>query len=200
MASPHCSSVQELSAHLDGELSVPARVALEAHLAGCPACTARLAELRAVGVALRQRFEVQAEAADMSGFAASVLARIRPYRPSLSERLSVGWQEWRAHRPGTLWGGGGFALAAAALLAVVLFPRAPLQEAVADGSRQHPTLESVSTDEQSHIAPVVLKTEGGDAIIWLVDHPDRPSLSLGRDASVPEVAPAAPVRPKGGEL
>jgi anti-sigma factor RsiW len=200
MASPHCSSVQELSAHLDGELSAAARVALQAHLAGCPACTARLADLRAVGVALRRRFEVQAEATDMSGFAAGVLARIRPYRPSLSERLSVGWEEWRAHRAGTLFGGGGLALAAAALLAVLMLPRAPLPEAVAEGGRLHPSLESVSTDEQSHIAPVVLKTEGGDAIIWLVDHPDRPSLSLGSDASVPDVTPPAPVRPKSGEL
>jgi anti-sigma factor RsiW len=194
MAVQHCTSVQELSAHLDGELSPQARVALEAHLASCPGCGARLAELRAVGEVLRRRFEVQAEAQDFSGFTAAVLARVKPYRPSLGERLSVGFEEWRRHRAGSLWSG--FAVLAAVLLAIFALPQ--LQGPSEAGL--HPTLEAVSTDEQSHIAPVVLKTEGGDAIIWLVDHPDRPSLSLGTDASVPEVAPPAPARPKGGEL
>jgi anti-sigma factor RsiW len=194
----HCTAVQ-LSEHLDGELPSSARVALEAHLAGCPSCTARLAELRAVGIALRRHIDAQVEKRDMSGFAASVLSRLQPYRPPLGERLGVAWEEWRTHRPGTLFGGLG--LTAAAVVALLLLPvQSPQPEAVAEVGRLNPTLESVSTDEQSHIAPVVLKTEGGDAIIWLVDHPDRPSLSLGTDASVPEVAPPAPARPKGGEL
>jgi len=193
MATPHCSSVQELSAHLDGELSPPARVALEAHLTSCPSCRARLDELRALGIALRRRFEAQAEAADLSGFTERVLARLSPHRPPLGERLSVAFREWRRHRPAVVWGG--FGLAAAALLAVLALPR-PFEAALEPG----PTLQAVSTEESSHVAPVVLKTEGGDAIIWLVDHPDRPALSLGSDASVPEVAPPPPVRPKGGEL
>jgi anti-sigma factor RsiW len=197
MAFPHCTPVQELSAHLDGELSPAARLTLEAHLASCPACTGRLAALRAVGEALRRRFEAKTEATDFSGFAAAVMSRIEPHRPSVSERFRVGWEEWRTHRAGSLWSG--FAVVAALLVAVFALPTARGPEPLAAGSL-HPSLEAVSTDEQSHIAPVVLKTEGGDAIIWLVDHPDRPSLSLGTDASVPDVAPAAPARPKGGEL
>ncbi len=195
MAAPHCSSVQELSAHLDGELSPAARVALEAHLASCPACGARMAELRAVGEALRRRFEAQADATDFSGFSAAVLARLQAHRPSWGERLSVAFSEWKAHRAAALWGG--FGLVAASLLAVLALPS--LQLGV-EAETPHPSLQAVSTDESSHVAPVVLKTEGGDAIIWLVDHPDRPSLSLGADASVPDVAPPAAPRPKGGEL
>lgn len=195
MASLPCSSVQELSAHLDGELSPTARAALEAHLASCPACGARLAELRVVGEALRRRYEAQAEATDFSGFRQAVLARLRPHRPSLAERLSVGFGEWRTHRPAVLWGGLG--LVAAALLATLALPPAP-SAVVAEAA--HPSVQAVSTDESSHIAPVLLKTEGGDAIIWLVDHPDRPSLSIGPDASVPEVTAPPPARPKGGEL
>ena len=197
MAVQYCTSVQDLSAHLDGELSPQARVALEAHLGSCVPCAARLAALSAVGEALRRRFEAQAEARDFSGFSAAVLARLVPYRPSLGERLSVGWEEWKRHRVGSLWGG--FAVLAAVLLAVFALPRAHGPQPLAENGL-HPSLEAVSTDDQSHIAPVVLKTEGGDAIIWLVDHPDRPSLSLGTDASVPDVAPPAPARPKGGEL
>ena len=197
MAVQHCTSVQQLSAHLDGELSPQARLALEAHLAGCAGCAARLAELSAVGQVLRRRFEAQAEARDFSGFSAAVLARLQPYRPSLGERLAVGWEEWKRHRAGSLWGG--FALVAAALVAVLALPQLHGPKAPSEAPL-YPSLQAVSTDEQSHIAPVVLKTEGGDAIIWLVDHPDRPSLSLGTDASVPEVTPPSPARPKGGEL
>jgi anti-sigma factor RsiW len=197
MSLPNCTPVQALSAHLDGELSPSARQALEGHLASCPSCAARLEALRAVSEAVRRRLEAKAEAADFTGFAAAVLSRLEPHRPSVPERLRVGWQEWRMHRAGSLWAG--FAVAAALLVAVFALPSARGPEPLVAGSL-HPSLEAVSTDEQSHIAPVVLKTEGGDAIIWLVDHPDRPSLSLGRDASVPDVAPSAPVRPKGGEL
>jgi anti-sigma factor RsiW len=195
MADAHCTTVQQLSAHLDGELSPTARVELEAHLGTCPACRARLAELRAVGEALRRRFEAQAEVADFSGFTEGVLARLHAHRPPLPERLRVAFSEWRTHRSAALWGGVG--LAAAALVAVLaVAPLAP----DTPGEAGHPSLQAVSTDETSHVAPVVLKTEGGDAIIWLVDHPDRPSLNLGTDASVPDVPPAPKARPKGGEL
>jgi hypothetical protein len=88
---------------------------------------------------------------------------------------------------------------AAVLVAVFALPQLRGPPLLGEGGL-HPSLQAVSTDEQSHIAPVVLKTEGGDAIIWLVDHPDRPSLSLGTDASVPDIAPPAPERPKGGQL
>jgi anti-sigma factor RsiW len=43
---------EDLSAWIDGELAGQRRAALEAHLAGCAACSARVAELRAVDRAL----------------------------------------------------------------------------------------------------------------------------------------------------
>jgi anti-sigma factor RsiW len=197
MAVTPCPSLHQLSAHVDGELSAVAREALELHHAGCARCAARLADLRTVGALLRLHVEGQVDRADLSDFADRVLARLQPHRPSLGERLRVGWEEWWTYRPATVMGGVG--LAAAALLAFLLVPDA-LRQGIPGDTRSNPSFQAVSTDEQSHVAPVVLKTEGGDAIIWLVDHPDRPALSLGSDASVPEVAPAPPPRPKGGEL
>jgi len=44
---------EDLSAWIDGELAAPRRSAVEAHLASCRACTARVEELRAVDRALR---------------------------------------------------------------------------------------------------------------------------------------------------
>src|SRR3989442_5056831 len=53
-----------LSEYLDGELGIAERAALEAHLAGCPACEAILAELRRV-VARAQALDDQPPATDL---------------------------------------------------------------------------------------------------------------------------------------
>lgn len=51
---PGCRDFEaDLSAWIDGELPAPRRAAVGAHLAGCPACAARVEELRAVDRALR---------------------------------------------------------------------------------------------------------------------------------------------------
>src|SRR5690349_10152094 len=53
-----------LSEYLDGELGIAERAALEAHLAGCPACVAVLAELRRV-VARAQAVDDQPPTTDL---------------------------------------------------------------------------------------------------------------------------------------
>ena len=61
-----------LSEYLDGELSLPERVALEAHLAECAQCTTVLGELRAV-VARARRLPHTAPATDLwPGIAARI--------------------------------------------------------------------------------------------------------------------------------
>jgi len=194
MSTPHASPKQ-LSAYLDGEVGRDVRVAMEEHLAACAQCRSRLAELGAVGAVVRTHVEGRAERVDLSGLADRVLAKLQAERPSLAERLRVAWEEWRTQRPGVLVGGAGLVTAGLALLLLV-----PQQMADTSDPRSGAMVRSVSTDEQAHVAPVVLKTESGDAIIWLVDHPDRPSLNIGNDASVPEVTPQPQPRPKAGEL
>jgi anti-sigma factor RsiW len=194
VSAPH-PSPEQLSAYLDGEVSPSVRVAVEAHLAACGDCRSRLAALGAVGALVRTQVEGRAERVDFSGLADRVLFKLEAERPSLAERLRVAWEEWRTHRPGILVGGMGLVTAGLALLLLV-----PEQVADTTELRSGAMVRSVSTDEQAHVAPVVLKTEGGDAIIWLVDHPDRPSLNIGNDASVPEVTPPPQPRPKAGEL
>jgi anti-sigma factor RsiW len=54
---------EDLSAWIDGELAAPRRSAVGAHLASCSACTARVAELRAVDRALRSLPEPAVRAA-----------------------------------------------------------------------------------------------------------------------------------------
>jgi len=54
---------EDLSAWIDGELAAPRRSAVGAHLASCSACTARVAELRAVDRVLRSLPEPAVRAA-----------------------------------------------------------------------------------------------------------------------------------------
>ncbi len=174
---------QELSVYADGELDVRPQQALEAHLAACPACTGRLSDLRATSAFVRAELQRQADAANFAGFADRVLSRVKPVRPPLGERLRTGFAEWAA--PRRLAFAGGLVAASLALLVggtVFLRNGTPGPTPVA--------VQSVSTEDQAHLAPVVLKTADGDAIIWLVEHPD---------ASVPE-RPVQPARPKGGSL
>src|SRR2546422_208780 len=56
-----------LSEYLDGELGIAERAALEAHLAGCPACEVILAELRRV-VARAQALDDQPPTTDLVGW------------------------------------------------------------------------------------------------------------------------------------
>jgi len=64
--------------------------------------------------------------------------------------------------------------------------------------------QSVTADTPAQLQPVVLKTETGDAIIWLVEHPDasgahRPTV-LPNDKPTQAPVPAQPQRPRAGEL
>jgi hypothetical protein len=64
----------QLHEYLDGALSTASRAELESHLADCPACTRKLAELRSLFTSLEHLPEVQLQT-DLVG---SVLAKIEP--------------------------------------------------------------------------------------------------------------------------
>jgi hypothetical protein len=66
-------------------------------------------------------------------------------------------------------------------------------------------VHSVTTDEQAHVAPVVMQTESGDSIIWVVDHAHVQAPQGAPDAAQKEVDSYPPSgqkndQPKGGEL
>ncbi|MBX7097039.1 MAG: zf-HC2 domain-containing protein [Myxococcaceae bacterium] len=64
MAEPMtCAQVFErMSDYLDGELTAPERLAVEAHLKGCEACAATNGELKATVEALRSHLRASNEA------------------------------------------------------------------------------------------------------------------------------------------
>lgn len=73
-----CSSVRRrLTAFHDRELPVPALIAIEAHLEGCPPCAREAARLQAIGEALRfGAVALQGEAEDLAGLEPGVISRM----------------------------------------------------------------------------------------------------------------------------
>lgn len=96
---------QDLVSYYYGDLDLPARVRLEAHLKGCPACRENLAGIRSLLDGI-PREEPELPDVDLGRFVARVTDRVSARR---GRRISA-------------WGG---ALAAAAVLAGILLVRWP---------------------------------------------------------------------------
>jgi anti-sigma factor RsiW len=178
-----------LSAYLDGELTPDEREAVERAAAHDPGLHQSAEALRTVSWAVRRTVEAEAEGADFTGLADRVLAQV-PSAPSWLERLQAAWR-----RPWIPVGMGALVTAAAVALFVLRATPAPIPAGV--------VVRSASTDSQAQVEPVVLKTESGDAIIWLVEHPDasgvqHPPAVMQPDKPQNQVPKQE--RPKAGEL
>jgi anti-sigma factor RsiW len=199
---PACPAfIPLLSPFIDGELTPADRVNVERHLAACQACTGRAADLRAESGLVRVGLEMAADDVDFKDFSLKVMARLTPYKPPLLERLRVSVSEtFRYQRTAMI---SSMATAAALVLIAVplLMDRTPLGYA-----QEQMAVESVTTEQGAQVAPVVLTTDEGDAIIWLVDHSSADqSLSppSGDDDDEDDEEDATGVqktRPHGGEL
>ena len=189
---PACQAfIQDLSPFVDGELSAARRQAVERHLAACADCTARVADFRAEAGLVRLGLEMMADEVDFKDFGNQVLAKLTPEKPPLLERFALSFAEMFRYQRWQL--ATGIAVAALALLVGLVLSLRPAPKA-GYGSAEV-AVQSVSTDQGAKVAPVVLKTQQGDAIIWLVGG----SAASGTDAGQP-VHPAVPNRPTGGEL
>jgi anti-sigma factor RsiW len=180
-----------LSAYLDGELTPAEREAVEQAAAADPKLHQSAEALQTVSWAVRRTVEVEAEGADFKGLADRILAQL-PSDPSLLERLQSAWK-----RPWIPVGMG--ALAAAAAVALLIVRTQPIPVPVPAGV----VVRSASADSQAQLEPVVMKTESGDAIIWLVEHPDasgaqHPPALMQPDKPHNQVPKQE--RPKAGEL
>lgn len=182
-----CKSFQLLlSAYADGEVDAKERAQVELHLSGCADCKARLADLKALSESVSAHLLAQAEAADFSKFADQVLARVTPERPSLLERLRIGWAEVLTyHRTAVV---SSLATAAVTLaIAVPLVYRYATEQAVAP----EVLVQDLQIDDPN-VKPVVMQLENGKTLIMLVRQPVE-----GEEPSVPDVTPDGP---KGGDL
>jgi anti-sigma factor RsiW len=181
-----CQSFQGLlSAYADGEVDVRERAQVELHLSGCADCRARLEDLKALGSAVSARLLEEAEQADFSGFADSVLKRIGPERLGLLERMRVGWAEILTyHRTAVV-----SSLVTAAVTLAVAVPL--VYKLASERAAPEVVLRELTLDDP-HVKPVVVQMENGKTLIMLV-HDSEPDAPEG----TPDVTPEPP---KGGEL
>ena len=159
-------SVPLIGPYLDGELPEEDLVWLEEHLSDCDPCTARKNLLVAQAEALRERAAARASAADLSGVADAVLARIDREGPRAVPPLSVwGVEMWGAHR-GVLSAGAGVALAGCLALALFLAPQRRPAATLALLQTAGASIDEI--DFENHEG-VVLQN-GATTTIWVDDH------------------------------
>lgn len=158
--------IPKLSAFIDGELSPNERMDVERHLAACSDCAGRAADLRAESALIRVGMEMLVDEVDFRDFSQKVMARLTPERPPLLERWKLSLSELVTYRRGAI-----ASFAAAAVAASVVGVVSAVKSGMPEGyASPRMAVQTVSTDPEAHVAPVVMKSEGGDAIIWLVSH------------------------------
>lgn len=168
--------IPDLSPYIDGEVTAARRVEIERHLTVCKDCTMRTADLRAESGLVRVGMEMAADEADFKDFATKVMARLTPYKAPLGERIRLSVSEMFLYQRRTMM----TVMATAAVVLLVAVPFAMRDRTPLGYGSQQLMVESVDPSEQAHVAPVVMTTEGGDAIIWFVDQ-DAPSAVAGED-------------------
>jgi len=112
-----CSSVRRrLSAFHDGELTIREQIAVEAHLRECPGCRAEVAQLRAVGDALRAVLTPDARRDELAGLSGGVVSRLKVER----EESLAGWASRAFDDMHLVWAAFGAAGATLACLALMV--------------------------------------------------------------------------------
>jgi len=185
------ATLQLLSAYVDGELTAAERETVERALAADPRVREIERSMRGLGSAVRTLSEAEVAKADFAGLSDRVMARVSR-RPGLLARLR------EAVRGPWLPVGGLVAVAAAAVFVFRPVTPAPRVESVGVD------VTSASADSQPELRPVVLKTESGDAIIWLVEKPDASGNHRATPLPADKPGVQAPVPPQqrktAGEL
>jgi anti-sigma factor RsiW len=158
-----------LSPYVDGELSPEDRQLLEQHLANNKESAGQVADLRAADALMRHALEMQADQVDWKAFTEDVMGKVAKEKLPLGDRLRIWFSEMFTYQRGPLMVG--FAAAAVAVLVAVPLT---LKFGAPDGyGANQVRVQSASVGDDSPYKPVVMETESGDAIIWMVEsNPD----------------------------
>lgn len=186
-----------LSPYVDGELTPEERLQVEQHLANNPEAAAMVADLRAGDALMRHALELSGEDVDWKGFTDGVMAQLTPHKLPWMERFKLSLSEWLTWQRGPLVAGL-VGAAAAVAIAIPVTLRLTTPEGYGAATLSVQTVD-VDSDVRGQVKPVVMETEGGDAVIWVVDEnkPDAGKKKKSGEEGEEELM----VRPqKDGEL
>lgn len=185
-----------LSPYVDGELSPEERQAVERHIAADKDSAAQVADFRAASGLTRLAFEQLADEQDFSEFANQVMARVTPQKLPLLERVKLSLSEMFTYQRGTFLTIGAMACALALVAAVALKLGGAATEGYANANVE---VQMVSVDNGAQVRPVVLETDKGDAIIWMVEDNAAKKSDDTRHEEL-DLEPAPDGSKKAGEL
>ena len=202
---PACQTfIPMLSPYVDGELTPQERVTVDHHLNVCRDCTGRVADLRAESGLIRHGLDLAADEVDFRDFAQKVMARLTPYKPPLMERVRISLSEMFLYQRATMV----TSLVTAAVVLFVAVPTAVLWKGTPEGyARPQMMVNSVTVEKGAKVTPVVMTTDQGDAIIWMVSTEQassqdgaQPSQEKAPDQDTGEMKKLDQTKPNGGEL
>ena len=180
---PACERfVPMLSPYVDGELTPAERVNVERHLSACRDCTGRAADLRAESGLLRVGLDMAVDDVDFKDFAQKVMARVTPEKPPLLERMKLALSEMFLYQRTAMIS----SLATAAVLVLVALPLLLSDKAPEGYGAERMTVKSIQPYQNARVAPVVMKTESGNTIVWTVDEETVDSKSGTDDEELEE--------------
>ena len=154
-----------LSPYVDGELTPEERQLVEQHLSNSKESTGQVADFRAADGLMRHALEMQADEVDWKAFAEDVMAKVTPQKLPLFERVKISMSEMFIYQRGPMLAG-----FAAAVLAVLVAVPVTMKFATPDGyGASKMQVQTVSVEDNATFKPVVMETDTGDAVIWVVE-------------------------------
>lgn len=158
-----------LSPYVDGELTPEERQQVEQHLAHSKESSGQVADFRAADALMRHALEMQADTVDWKAFTDDVMAKVTPEKVPFFERLALNFSEMFTYQRGPLIAGFAGAVVAVAIAVPVSMKFATPEGYGASTMR----VQTVSVEDSTGYKPVVMETDTGDAIIWVVEsNPD----------------------------
>jgi hypothetical protein len=155
-----------LSPYVDGELTPEERQLVEQHLANNKESAAQVADFRAGDALMRHALEMQADSMDWKGFTDDVMAKVTPEKLPFFDRLKLSLSEMFLYQRGPLVAGFVGAAAAVAIAVPV-----SMKFATPEGyGASQVKVTNISVEENALVKPLVMETDTGDAIIWVVEN------------------------------
>ena len=186
-----------LSPFVDGELSPKERTQVEQHLAANRESAMQVADFRAASGLMRLTFEQQADQEDWSDFSNQVLAKLTPEKPPLLERITASLSEMFTYQRRMMVG---VMVTASLMVAVASMAFLMGSSRGAGYANDRMKFQAVKVEQGAKVAPVVMETEGGDTIIWMVDNPPAKNSPQGEEGEEVDADPQPVPAKKAGDL